>query len=102
MDEAVTVFTAIRRDDIINRGGIGNWVLNPRRASECPYLVCCRKARWDNRDEGIAKRAAFLVGRINKLKPAAEFKNARGQQRYFIEISEYAELNEPDVWGDWR
>jgi hypothetical protein len=100
MADSIVVFTAVPRQEIIAARGSGDWVLNPDRGSQCKYLVCCRKHHWKNADEGVAKKGAFLVGVIKRLVPGV--KNARGQQRYFIEISQFAALSKPGIWGDWR
>ena len=98
--DALAVITAVTSEEILAKGGSGDWILNPNKASGCRYLVCCRKERWNNREEGISNGSAFLVGRISKLVPGVA--NARGQRRYFIAINEYAAVNKPDVWGTWR
>lgn len=100
MDDSVVVYTDVRSDEIIREGGLGDWVLDPERASACKFLVCCRKERWSNVDEGVPKRAAFLIGRIKKFAPKAA--NSRGQRRFFIEISDYVLTKKTDVWQDWR
>ena len=51
-------------------------------------------------EDAAPKRAAFLVGVIKRLVPGA--KNLRGQQRYFIEIGEFARISKEEVWKDWR
>lgn len=98
--EAMAVMTAVTAKEIISRGGSGDWILNPDKASGCRYLVCCRKAHWNNREEGISNGTAFLVGKIKNLVPGVT--NARGQRRYFIALSEYATVSKSDVWGEWR
>jgi hypothetical protein len=100
MDDTIAVFTDVRSDEIIAAGGLGDWVLNPERAGTCKYLVCCRKRRWSNVDEGIEPRAAFLVGRIKELKSGLA--NRRGQRRHFIAITHYARISRPGAWGEWR
>jgi hypothetical protein len=97
-DGAVVVFTKETRREILNQGGSRGWVVNPRSVEKCPYLVCCRRAQWDNRSENTKHRAAFLVGRITNLEKVDESENARGQARYEIGISEYAEIDLGDTW----
>src|SRR5262249_5923930 len=97
-DGAVVVFTKETRREILNQGGSRGWVVNPRSVEKCPYLVCCRRAQWDNRAENTKHRSAFLVGRITNLEKVDESENARGQARYEIGISEYAEIDLSDTW----
>ena len=100
MADSIVVFTEATSQDIIANRGSGEWVLNPDRASQCKYLVVCRKTRWNNMEDNAPNRAAFLVGVIKRLVPGA--KNPRGQQRYFIEINEFARISKDAVWKDWR
>lgn len=100
MTDSIVVFTEARSEDIIANGGSGEWVLNPERASQCKYLVCCRKTRWNNMEDSTPKSAAFLVGTIKALTPG--IKTASGQQRYFIEIDRFARVSREGVWKEWR
>lgn len=100
MADSIVVFTEVTSQDIIANRGSGEWILNPDRGSQCKYLVCCRKTRWNNMEDGAPNGAAFLIGVIKKLVPGA--KNRRGQQRYFIEISQYARISKENTWKDWR
>lgn len=100
--DTIAVFTQDPVDEIVAKGGSGDWVLNPERARHCTYLVCCRKKRWKNMEEQILHRAAFLVGRIRKLVPRDGEAGPRGQKRYFIEMSDYAPVNKPNAWKKWQ
>jgi hypothetical protein len=97
-DAAVLVFTSETRQEILAHAGSRGWVLSPKSVEHCPYLVCCRRQDWDNKAEGIAPRTAFLVGRISSLTPLDETKNSRGQARFHIGISEFADVAAADVW----
>jgi hypothetical protein len=97
-DAAVVVFTAESRQSILERKGSGDWVLNPKNAGRLEYLVCCRRVDWKNRPEGIAHRAAFLLGRIAGLVKIEDSENERNQPRYRIEIAEYAEIELAEIW----
>jgi hypothetical protein len=101
VDGAIAVYTSESLNEITAKGGSGDWVLNPEKARQQRYLVCCRKQYWKNMDDGIPPRAAFLMGRIKRLIPRGE-KNKRGQQRYFIAIDQYAPVLVPDVWLKWQ
>lgn len=96
--DAIVVFTDFSREEILTKGGSGDWVLNPQRASFCKYLVCCRKAHLRTRHENIPEHAAFLVGRISDVRRASDEKTKRRQIRFFIAIDEYAEIEKPDIW----
>jgi hypothetical protein len=95
---AVLVFTAESTRSILDAGGSGNWVLNPKNAGRLEYLVCCRRSNWENRAEGIAHRTAFLLGRIAGLAKIEGSENERNQPRFRIQISEYSELSLAGVW----
>ena len=99
-DRAITVLTQDTLDSILARGGSGDWVLNPDKANECRYIVCCRKQNWRNRKEGVADRAAFMIGTIAGLRQQPDSTNARGQARYLIEISDYATVNIAGAWEE--
>ena len=96
---AIVVFTSETRQNILEKGGSGDWVLSPKNAGRRQYLVCCRRQHWENRAEGIAQKADFLIGRIASLKKVDASENERGQPRYQIQLSEYADLNLAGVWG---
>ncbi|QAU48723.1 hypothetical protein [Bradyrhizobium guangzhouense] len=97
-DAAVAVFTSETRQEILARAGSRGWVLNRKSVERCPYLVCCRRQDWDNKAEGIPPRTAFLVGRISSLAPLEASENSRGQARFHVGISEFAEIAVADVW----
>jgi hypothetical protein len=96
---AIVVFTSETVQTIVEQGGTGDWVVSPKKAGTCKYVVCCRKTEWINRKEGISHRVAFLVGLIAGLKKQPESENQRGQARFLIEISEYATLQRPETWN---
>lgn len=100
MTDSIVVFTEATSQDIVSNRGSGEWVLNPERASQCRYLVCCRKTRWNNMEDATPKGTAFLVGTIKALKPG--MKTAGGQQRYFIEIDQFAKISKEGAWKEWR
>jgi hypothetical protein len=101
--DTILVLTADRADDILAKGGSGDWVLNIEKAARHRYLVCCRKTRWDNRPEGIPDGSAFLVGVIKDFVKAERPTNARTQYRYRIALSQVARIERPNVWNpSWR
>ena len=99
-DLAIVVFTADSLDSILRQGGSGDWVVSAKKANSCKYIVCCRKPNWSNRKEGIPARAAFLIGRVAGLLERAGSENDRDQMRYLIQMADYAELKEPNVWKE--
>jgi hypothetical protein len=99
---AVLVLTSEPIETILSHGGSGDWVLSPKKASTCKYVICCRKVAWNNKKEGIAPQAAFLIGLISGLHKQPDSENDRGQPRYLIEMSEYATFERPGVWKKSR
>ncbi|WP_194406461.1 hypothetical protein [Bradyrhizobium sp. CCBAU 53351] len=97
-DAAVVVFTSETRQQILSLGGSRGWVLSRKSVEHSHYLVCCRRQDWNNKAEGIPPRAAFLVGRILSLTPLDETKNSRGQARFHIGISDFADIAVAEVW----
>ncbi|PJG55646.1 hypothetical protein CVM73_08830 [Bradyrhizobium forestalis] len=97
-DAAVVVFTSETRQEILQNAGSRGWVLSSRSVKQCPYLVCCRRQDWNNKAEGISARSAFLVGRISSLVPLDASQNSRGQARFHIGISEFADIAVADAW----
>jgi hypothetical protein len=96
---AIAVYTGDTVEEILAQRGSGGWVINPAKASQRKYVVCCRKENWKNRKAGVRNRAAFLVGIVSGLQKRTDSDNERGQWRFLIEISQYALLNKPDVWN---
>lgn len=99
---AILVFTSETVETILSHGGTGDWVLSPKKAGTCKYVVCCRKAAWNNKKEGIAHRAAFLIGLIAGLHKQPGSENDRGQPRFLIELSEYATFERAAIWKEGR
>jgi hypothetical protein len=97
---AIVLFTSETVETILSRGGTDGWVLSPKRAGTRKYVVCCRKTAWNNKKEGIAHRAAFLIGLISGLQKKPDSENDRGQPRFLIELSEYAtfDFERAEVW----
>ena len=95
---AVVLFTSETVETILSQGGTRGWVLSPKKAGTRKYVVCCRKPAWNNKKEGIAHRAAFLIGLIAGLHKKPDSENDRNQPRFLIELSEYATLERAEVW----
>lgn len=97
---AIAVFTANSRDEILKVGGSASWVVAEKQARRREFLVCIRNARDVDFHDHEPHGTAFLVGRISGLKPYGIDK--KGMQRFIIEISEYAIVDYPEAWGEWR
>lgn len=98
MASAIAIFCGKSKEHILRDGGTQSWRLLPRNAVQHEYVVCCRSGvDWV---EGPEKRgSAFLIGRISGVVPSTD-NNA--EDRYLVKISEYAELDLPEVWQGWR
>jgi hypothetical protein len=99
---AVIVLTSEPIETILSHGGSGDWVLSAKKANTCKYVICCRKPAWNNKKEGIAPRAAFLIGLIAGLESQPDSENGRGQPRFLIKMSEYDTFERPGVWKESR
>ena len=97
---AIAVFTANSRDEILEVGGSAAWVVAEKQARRREFLVCIRNARDVDFHDHEPHGTAFLVGRISGLK--AHGTDKKGMQRWIIEISEYAIVDYPEAWGEWR
>lgn len=96
-NSAIAVFTGKSVDTIMEDGGTQSWKLDQRNARKYEYVVLCRNthAEWASSDS--LHGAAFIVGRNSEIVRSAE-----NPDRWKILFSEYAELDQPDVWGGWR
>jgi hypothetical protein len=97
---AIAVFTANSRDEIVAVGGSASWVVSEKQARRREFLVCVRNARDVDFPDHEPHGTAFLVGRIKGLKPHGHDK--KGMQRWLIEVNEYAAIDLPEAWGEWR
>jgi hypothetical protein len=102
--EAIMVFTGRSPNRILKEGGSQAWVLNPRRARECEYLVCTQNqhaGKWADPTEPHG--GAFLVGKISGLSLSKEPKESpEDPDRYLIQISEFTRVNIPKAWDGSR
>jgi hypothetical protein len=97
---AIAVFTANSRDEILEVGGSAAWVVAEKQARRREFLVCIRNARDVDFHDHEPHGTAFLIGRISGLEPHGYDK--KGMQRWIIKISEYAVVDYPEKWGEWR
>jgi hypothetical protein len=96
---AIAVLTEKDLPTIVAQKGSQAWVLNPKQALKHRYLVCTRNQTRRNPDAPEPHKSAFLVGVIEDLEPLPA---GEGPQRYRIRLSDYARVNIPNVWGEWR
>lgn len=100
-ENAIVVFTARSPDRIVEEGGSQAWVLNPTRAKNCEFLVCTQNRHNPDHEFSDATEehgAAFLVAKISGVVASPEGRD----DRWLIEISEFARINRPDAWKHWR
>lgn len=97
---AIAVFTGSSRDDILRIGGSASWVVAEKQAKRREFLVCIQNAREVDFHNHEPHGTAFLVGRISGLTPYGYDK--KGMPRFVIRIQEYADVNYPEKWGEWR
>jgi hypothetical protein len=98
--EVIVLFTARSMEDILNAGGAAAFVLDPLRARECPFALLTRNANDRRWPSGLEEhRAAFLLGRIKGL---VSTKGPKNEDRWTIEFSEFALLDDQEHRGVWR
>lgn len=100
--DTIVVLTARSPERIIAEGGSQAWVLNPVRAKQCKWLVCTQNRHHPDHKFSDATEphgAAFLVGRISDI---AQSPDEGDGNRWIVQISEFARVNMPDVWGTRR
>jgi hypothetical protein len=97
---AIAVFTANSRKEILEIGGSASWVVAEKQARRREFLVCIRNARGVDFHDHEPHGTAFLVGRIKGLEPHGI--DRKGMPRWIIMISEYAVVDYPEAWGEWR
>lgn len=95
-DTLIILFTAKTSGQMLKDGGSWSWVLNPQSMRDVKYAVCVRNS--DPRfDEECGHRpephnSAFFVGRIKGIRKVGR---ENDRDRYIIEFSEYAIINDP-------
>ncbi len=93
MEDTIITFTRNQLQEIKAKGCDYSWILNKQRAEKCKYLVCCHS-------EGAKRRDAFLVALISGIR--FDHVDDSGNKRWAIEISEYANIDIPNVWKGWQ
>mgnify|MGYP000359009396 CR=1 FL=1 len=100
--DALVVFTARSPARIIAEGGSQAWVLNPAHAKMARWLVCTQNRHNPDHEFSDATEphgSAFLIGKISGVRKSTE---EGAESRWMVEINEYALVNIPDVWKQWR
>src|SRR5580704_14484185 len=107
-DNAVVVFTVEGLDTIRRQGGTQYWKLNKNRVEESEFVILVqnrakseierkrRSKKWKFATADHEHGTAFLIGRI------ADVVRAGPNGRRLIQMSEYADIDIPKVWGGWR
>lgn len=95
---AIAVLTFKSREHILSVGGTCSWALNRANARKFEFAVCTRNANTREAEGPERHATAFLVGRISDVVPSPE-----RPERWLIQLSEYAIVDIPNVWGKgWR
>ena len=97
---AIAVFTANSRGEILEVGGSSSWVVAEKQARRREFLVCIRNAREVDFPGHEPHGTAFLVGRISGLERNGQ--DRKGMPRWLIKLSDHAEADYPEKWGEWR
>jgi len=95
---AESLLTSEPIETILIHRGSGDWVLSPKKAGTCKYVICCRKAAWNNKRKASLHRPRFSSASLLASTSSPTVGNDRGQPRLRIEMSEYATFERPGVW----
>ncbi|MDB6009735.1 MAG: hypothetical protein JWL65_1985 [Gammaproteobacteria bacterium] len=96
--ESLVVFTGKSVESILRDGGTNWWRVDRNRARNCEFVLCTRNTKTEWSEGSEDHHSGFLVGRVSGVIPET---NARGEDRFQIQLSEYASVNIPDAWkGD--
>jgi hypothetical protein len=93
--DAIVVFTAKSREEILAEGGSRDWRLDPVRARRAEFLVCTQ----NRHNTGLAAPTAphgqaFLIGRISAIVPSPQ-----RPDRWLVNIRDYIACDIPNIWG---
>ena len=95
-NDVLALFTTKSAQACLNVGGTQSWALNPENAKKCRYAVLFRNpdADWGGKE---LHHTAFMIGRISPVVPSTET-----PRRWMLTFDEYALINKPEVWKNWR
>jgi hypothetical protein len=105
MTEAIIVFTGRSPKQILAEGGTQAWVLDPRRARMCTYVVCVQNRNtYEMFSPTEEHGTAFMVGKISEVDFSVEQPDSseKKPKRYIIRFSEYAMINKEKAWDGSR
>ncbi len=91
MSRTIALLTREPVDEVLMKGGTGDWVTNAGRAREYPFVVLVRNRNHPSAPSDTDHGKPFLVGRISGARFSASARN--GYPRVFIEIDSYAPVN---------
>jgi hypothetical protein len=95
-NDVLALFTTKSAQDCFDVGGTQSWALNPVNARRCRYVVLCRNPEADRGGKEL-HHTAFMIGRISAVVPSNETPS-----RWMLTFDEYALIDKPEVWKDWR
>ena len=98
-EPAIAVFTGKSVERLLQDGGSGSWVLNPKNARPHRYVVCVRNQHGTHAGGEEAHGSAFLVGTISGFDRLG---SEKGVERWRIQFDRYALIDRPDVWNNRR
>jgi len=89
MNDTLLTFTSHNEQYIKTNRYDNAWVVDPERASDCKYLVCCHS-------QGANKSSGFCVGLVSHVEEVPTPSNEK--KRYAINITAYAPIDRPYLW----
>ena len=98
-NQCVVVLTARGKSRILKEGGSQAWRLNAHHAGKCSYVVCVQNRNKSWGQPEAKHHTAFLVGKISSISRSQE---ADCEDRWIINISEYADISIPIMWDGNR
>lgn len=98
-NKCIVVLTARGKSRILKEGGSQAWRLNANHAGKCKYVVCVQNTNKNWGQPEAPHHTAFLVGKISGISKSQE---ADCEDRWIINISEYADILMPNKWDGNR
>lgn len=98
-EEVMVIFTGKSAESCLKVSGTQSWVLEPRHAKRCKYVVLCQNAYAEGEwaDGREPHGTAFMIGRVSDVVPSTEVEG-----RWLVKFDEYARLDKPNFWKGWR